>query len=364
MSRQQSGERDQSFPKDEEQPPAPTEAAAGALRALVGQRAGRRLPGERELAARLEISRPRLRALLAVLQSEGLVQSRQGSGTYALDPTAASARGGNLRRVVLLIDDSLKLGDDPFFSLLLECLQSALQAGGARCVLERTNADDPLPAAQEDGAITLGKTGGALIARQRASDPPMVGLLLGAQTRPNRRASVFQLEDREAGRAAAHRLLETGCRSLVFVGRRDIDASYERLAGAEEAVAAAAAGQAAARLFFVESALNYGAGLTLGREMDLPTTNGPVGIIAANDWLAVGLRAGLQQRRERADPPLVSFDGLPLASAPSLEIASLAIPIEMIAGDAVAELRRLHSGSGGAAGRVLRYPLRWIKSGR
>lgn len=332
--------------------------AEQALRSLVRQMAGRRLPGEREMAAHLAISRPRLRALLSSLQAEGLVQSRQGSGTYALDPE----REGSLRRIVLLIDNSLKLGDDPFFSLLVERLQSALQSAGMRCIIERASAEGRLPSV-EDGAITMGLAGSALIERQRPNAPPVVGLLLGPEVRPNRRASVFQLEDQQAGEEAVRHLLRKGCRNILFVGRHDIAASRERLSGAQLAVAAA--GQEAS-LRVIDCPLNYGGGLALGREIEMPVNDGLVGIIAANDWLAVGLRTGLQQRRrEQADSsnmPIVSFDGLPLASDPALQIASLAVPIESIASDAVAELRRLHR-AGGPAGRIVRYPLCWADYG-
>jgi GntR family transcriptional repressor for pyruvate dehydrogenase complex len=46
---------------------------------------GDRLPPERELAKQLGISRPALRAGLSSLISMGVLQSRQGSGTYIVD---------------------------------------------------------------------------------------------------------------------------------------------------------------------------------------------------------------------------------------------------------------------------------------
>lgn len=46
---------------------------------------GDRLPGERELAERLEISRPVLRDALKELENRGLIVSRHGGGTYVAD---------------------------------------------------------------------------------------------------------------------------------------------------------------------------------------------------------------------------------------------------------------------------------------
>ena len=47
---------------------------------------GSRLPGERDLATRLNVSRPSLREALIVLELEGLVEVRGGSGVYVRAP--------------------------------------------------------------------------------------------------------------------------------------------------------------------------------------------------------------------------------------------------------------------------------------
>nr|WP_316652642.1 FadR/GntR family transcriptional regulator [uncultured Gellertiella sp.] len=48
-------------------------------------RDGDRLPGERELAARFDVSRPILRDALKELEARGLLESRHGGGTYVAD---------------------------------------------------------------------------------------------------------------------------------------------------------------------------------------------------------------------------------------------------------------------------------------
>ena len=48
-------------------------------------RPGERLPGERELAMRLGVSRPVLREALAALENKALIESRRGDGTYVAD---------------------------------------------------------------------------------------------------------------------------------------------------------------------------------------------------------------------------------------------------------------------------------------
>jgi GntR family transcriptional repressor for pyruvate dehydrogenase complex len=49
---------------------------------------GDRLPPERELAQKLEVSRPSLREAIVVLEARGLLQARRGGGTYVCDLVA------------------------------------------------------------------------------------------------------------------------------------------------------------------------------------------------------------------------------------------------------------------------------------
>ncbi len=48
-------------------------------------RPGSRLPSERDLARRLKVSRPAVREAIGALQNEGMVVTRQGSGTYVTE---------------------------------------------------------------------------------------------------------------------------------------------------------------------------------------------------------------------------------------------------------------------------------------
>jgi DNA-binding LacI/PurR family transcriptional regulator len=318
-----------------------------ALRRLVQKSVGRRLPSERVLASALNISRPSLRALLAQLQREGLVEARPKSGTYVLDD-----RESRLKRIVLLVDEDLKLNDDPFILTIVDRLQREIQSIGARCIVERC-ASGERALNLEDGVLTLGMAARSLIDARRSEDPPMVGLFLDESARPNRRASIFQLDDRDAGRTAAERLIGRGCRNIVFAGRRDLPVSRDRLAGAGDAAAIAGVG-----LHFVSAHLNCAAGIGVGRDLELLDELDSAGLIATNDWLALGLRMGMRDRKSAVarEIPIVSFDGLSVVQDPFLAIESLAVPIDDIARDAIEELRRLHR-SPAASGRTVRYTL-------
>lgn len=320
------------------------------LRQIVENLAGQRLPGERELANQLGIPRSALRGLLDTLEYKGLVRRQQGSGTYAVD-----TRPGSLRSVVLLIDEEIKLGEDPFFSLLIEHLQGSLQEKGTLCLIRRVGQNWQFQHAC-DGAITLGQVGKEILAQVQKGAPPVVGLFVDAKPPVGAPASIFHLADREAGGEAVRRLLAAGCKRFFFLGRRDRAASRERLTGVEEALR-----EAGVPLQFFNCSLNYTAGLKLGQSLSLTSDETPLGIIAANDWLAVGLRAGLFSHFSTDLPEihLVSFDGLPITADPVLNIKALAVPLQTIATDAVAELERLLSS---APGRVVRYAFHWRKS--
>ena len=67
---------------------------ADQMRSLIDQGAfpdGSRLPAERELAELLAVSRPTVREALIVLEVEGRVQIRMGSGVYVASPKPAVA---------------------------------------------------------------------------------------------------------------------------------------------------------------------------------------------------------------------------------------------------------------------------------
>jgi GntR family transcriptional repressor for pyruvate dehydrogenase complex len=83
----------QPMPQNKVQVPRISDAVASSLerRILEGSlKPGDRLPPERELAIELGVSRPSLREAIQKLASKGMVQSRQGGGTYVTDRLESS----------------------------------------------------------------------------------------------------------------------------------------------------------------------------------------------------------------------------------------------------------------------------------
>ena len=83
---------------------------------------GHKLPTEAELADQFQVSRQTVRHALQLLAEEGVVESRQGSGTYATGRTQNSDQ-----RQVAVITSFL---DDYIFPTILHDAQSAFAAHG------------------------------------------------------------------------------------------------------------------------------------------------------------------------------------------------------------------------------------------
>lgn len=303
------------------------------LRRLVASQAGRRLPGERELAQRLGIGRMPLRTLLARLEGEGLLHRRHGSGTWAV-------AGGGARRIVLAIDAAIRLAEDPFFARLAEGLSRQLQAAGREVRQLAWTPDAGVPEA--DGLIVLGHACARLLGRLAGGSPPAVAWFCDGRGGPGSRISRVRLDDAAAGRAAVHWLRAHGRRHIIAVGHDRFASPRDRLAGLREACSATRT-----RFGFVRSGLNLADGLAAAAGIAVSPT---IGVVGLNDWCAAGLAAGLRGR----DVPVVGFDGLPVAAG--LGVRSFAVPIDGIAGDLVGELDRL-AGSPLAPGRTLLYGL-------
>jgi DNA-binding LacI/PurR family transcriptional regulator len=314
---------------------------------------GRKLPGERELAEKYTVSRQQIRHVLARLATEGVVERRQGSGTYA-----AMLEPETMRRVGLWVDKRLRLRDDPFFALMIERILHACHDDNIRCTVERVDETHP-PRAWEDGILTLGMAASTLLPRLNPEDPPAVGLFVDFTLTPGSHISLLQMDDFGAGRNAVQWLASQGCSRLVFVGRMGLPVSDARLAGAREA-----SNSLSIPLEAIDARMNYPAGLTVGSDLKLSNTE-KIGVFCANDWLALGVHAGLSGRglQTRDSVVMAGVDGLPVVADPRVGVRSLRAPLETIASDALAELRRLSSFPP-VGGRVVRYPLSWTDESR
>ena len=148
----------------------------------------RKLPGEQALAAQFSVSRQTLRQALAVLERDGLLEKRRGSGSY-LCPAAA-----NQDRRIAVIATSLS---DYIFPSLLKDIQACLSAQGFSVVIHAT-----------ENSIRRERE----ILQQLLLDPPAGILVEGCKTAlPNPNAELY-LELKR--RAIPLTFLHGSCREL------------------------------------------------------------------------------------------------------------------------------------------------------
>jgi len=104
-------------------------------------RSGERLPAERDLAVKLKVSRPTLRAGLRSLVAMGVLESRHGSGTYVVDISGPPALDANPLRMMAALR-----GFSP--AEMLEA-RLALEMTAAGLAAERADADALAQLAEE-----------------------------------------------------------------------------------------------------------------------------------------------------------------------------------------------------------------------
>ncbi len=95
--------------------------------------AGSRLPGEHDLVAQLQVSRPVLREALARLQSLGLVDIQRGRGTFVGDTSS-------LTNCVRLLQTALTISPQELLSYAE--LRSAIEVQAARQAAEKATDED------------------------------------------------------------------------------------------------------------------------------------------------------------------------------------------------------------------------------
>jgi len=118
-----------------------------------GLKPGDRLPPERELSARFEVSRPSLREAIKKLEARGLVETRRGGGTYVSN----------------LLDDSFS---NPLLGLLQNHPETLYELVEMRQVLESVTARyAALRATDEDRQLLRMRYEAMLTAHHNRTDP-------------------------------------------------------------------------------------------------------------------------------------------------------------------------------------------------
>jgi len=256
---------------------------------------------ERELAVQLGVSRMSLRSAIKKLSAEGLLNQKQGSGTY-INPI-------NLfDQIHLLIAPDIKT-DDPFHTAFMAEMYRVLSKRNISIKfvdhengLRRRHEKVPL--------IIIGIVDEALLGSALQSYPHVVS----THSYPDiDRLTQITFDDYAIGYGAARRMIERKLTTLVHLsGPLKYPSPRFRSHGFHDA----------ARTYGVESVefcgkMNYTCGLELAGEVfDLARSKAaPIGVFASNDWMALGLMHSLIERGVAIpnEVSVIGCDDIPLS---------------------------------------------------
>ena len=331
--------------------PLAHEKTEAALREMfLGMRSAQpvRVPSERALAERVGVSRVTLRRAMARLVAEGMLQQRQGTGTYVMPVTPAFARELQLLRSPFVKPE------DPFYLKLLTALSGYAANAGLRLVLLEAKpeeadgqalppplrgdeplvrGDEPLVRGDEplvrgdEPLVVIGPVGAAFAERLRASHSRIIAIHGGDSLA---QASEVRFDDRHIGRQAFAILHGRGFRHLALLaGPERYDSAAERRHGFVEAAA-----RQAVTVAVLEEKMNWGGGVRAAERL-LPaigTPEFPQAVFAANDWMALGL---MQRMKEAGvdipgDLSVLGCDNIPLASEFTPPLATFELGVDRL----------------------------------
>ncbi|WP_137845508.1 LacI family DNA-binding transcriptional regulator [Microbacterium sp. 2FI] len=253
---------------------------------------------------------------------------------------------------------------NPFFAEMVAGAEDAASAAGVR-VLVGNSSDD---AAKErdhlelfervhvEGALVspFGDTGPWLDRLRRRGIPVvLVDSVDDAGALPS-----VSFDDVAGGRLAAEHLLETGRRTLAFVGaREEVRQVRDRLAGAQTAVAGVAG--ATLETIWTERTTSQ-IGLAFGEQLAARHPDDrPDGLVVSNDHLAIGLVHGLLTHGVRVpeDIAVVGYDDIEFAAIAAVPLTSVRQPAREM-GRTAAEmlLARISGDEGAGLGNVVYRP--------
>lgn len=281
-----------------------------------------RVPSERELAERMAVSRVSIRKALAVLVAEGLLEQRQGMGTYVLPRPA-------IRELHLLRSPEIK-HEDPFYLQLLSAIATRAASAGIRLTLldvERLREPTADTGSREEPLVLLGPVPedltGLLAARYGRVVSVHGGHHVAGETE-------VRFDDRHIGREAAHLLLARGHNRLALLsGPTRYDSARERREGFLEA-----AERMHRTVRIVEEKMNWGGGIRAAESMlaERAQTELPDAVFAANDWMALGFiqRMRADGVRVPEDIAVIGCDNLPLSAEFDPPLATFAFDMERL----------------------------------
>ena len=284
---------------------------------------GGRMPSFQELQERFGASTTTINRALALLEGEGLVVRRQGSGIFAAGATPRPRHS-----TIGIYGCSKGLRRLSFYSHLLAGVENAAHRNGSELLLL-----DSLPSKgweKVDGLLLYGDTGGDMLSRLPVPIPA-ISLLWPYADCPH-----VSTDDFFASRRAAEYLISLGHRRIAYLGGIEAMMVTVRYFGYENAMMRAGLGIDRRLLREIKHV-----GLTYVNEARARMGDwlrddwhdlGITALLAQNDHVAMGAIQALAAAGLRVpeDVSVIGFDGIDECEIFTPRLTSVEVPLEAI----------------------------------
>ena len=293
-----------------------------------------RLPTEYELVKRFGVSRQTVRQSIALLKNYGVVYQVQGSGTYvaSADSLSTTKTRSAFKNICIL---STYISEYIFPSIV-RGITSTLAGRGCRINIAETVDSVEVERKMLMTIFQNGECDGLIVEGTKTSFPnPNVSLYQELERRgvpivflhcayPElSNAVVVGMDDREGGRIAARRLINSGCRKIFGLFKADDRQGLLRYAGFAEEVIESGLGleNSDVRWYTTEDMIDFGMSLNQDAVESFAQKNFD-GIVCYNDMVATIIVRDFS-RYGVAIPKLESFDDSLLGKTSPIRFESL-----------------------------------------
>ena len=200
--------------------------------------AGDRLPSERALAESCGVGRQAVRQCLGLLQQEGLIITKRGSGSY-VRPAPGWTPNGMPMLGLVVPDFSAVAG-----GLVMGVLQEAKKCGHAVIVDAHQESVDEFylglqrMVAYKVAAVLVIKPRDLETINAETLDAAGIPYILLMRDDPEAMCDKVVIDNVAAGEMATQALINYGCRNLMFLGPLDYGTAWDRLRGMRQALRA------------------------------------------------------------------------------------------------------------------------------
>lgn len=315
--------------------------------ALGKFRPGDKLYSENELKEMFHMSRQTVRHAIGILEEEGILIRKQGSGTYINE---LRQNAGKKRTKILVVTTYV---DGYIFPRTIQGIQSVLSEHGYSVEMAFTNNHVVLEKKILEDALERDDIAGAIIETTKSGIPnPNMNLYREFLKRkiplifincyyPELPVPHVSLNDRLAGKKATEHLLKMGHRKIGGIFKLDDLQGHLRYAGYQEAMKNAGIDIDNSHIVWIDTVslqnLEECKTMILGRFEDCS------GVVCYNDLMAYELVKILNSQGIRIpeDISLVSIDNSELTTVGDVELTSIPHPMEKLGEKTAANLVKM-----------------------